>query len=58
VTHSAGVNIVYNGTNWNYCSIGVVKTYISETLAQNANQQFYGKIRNFALNVNNNVNNL
>ena len=59
VTHSvANSNLVYNGTDWNYCSIGVVKTYSSETLAQNAYQQFYGKIRNFALNVNNNVNDL
>ena len=59
VTHSvANSNLVYNGTNWNYCSIGRVKTYSYETLAQNYNQQFYGKIRNFALNVNNNVNNL
>ncbi len=45
---------VYNGTNWNFCSIGKGRNFAGGSF-QN---QFYGKIRNFALNVNGNVSNL
>ena len=45
---------VYSGTNWNFCSIGQGRVNSGDGF-QN---QFYGKIKNFALNVNENVTNL
>ena len=49
---------VYNGTNWNFLSIGRVKGTSSDNFASVAGQQFYGKIKNFGLNVDSNVVNL
>ena len=45
---------VYNGTNWNHCSIGQGRS----SSGSGYQSQFYGKIRNFGLNVNSNVANL
>ena len=45
---------VYSGTNWNFCSIGQGRVNSGD----NFQNQFYGKIKNFALNVNENVTNL
>ena len=51
----SGTQNVYNGTNWNYCSIGRGRQSAG---GSSHTSQFYGKIRNFALNVNGNVSNL
>ena len=45
---------VYNGTNWNHCSIGQGRSSSGGSYSS----QFYGKIRNFGINVNSNVANL
>ena len=42
---------VYNGTDWNYVMIGQGRTYASGSTSN----QFYGRIKNFGLNVNSNV---
>jgi len=49
---------VYNGTNWNFLSIGLVKANSTDNFASVAAQQFHGKIKNFGLNVDSNVVNL
>lgn len=56
VTHNGSSQIVYSATNWNYCSIGQGQRYSGDGL--NSFDQYYGKLRNFALNVNANVSNL
>ncbi len=45
---------VYNGTNWNHCSIGQGRSSSNSSYQS----QFYGKIKNFGINVNSNVANL
>ena len=52
----SGTSNVYNGTNWNYCSIGQGRQSAGGT--NDTSRQFYGKIRNFGLNINANVTNL
>ena len=50
---------IYNGTNWNFCSVGQGRSGTSgHGVNGNFSSQFYGKIRNFRLNVNSNVTNL
>ena len=49
---------VYNGTDWNYLSIGLVKFNSTDSFASVAARQFHGKIKNFGLNVDSNVVNL
>ncbi len=50
---------VYNGTDWNFLSIGQGRGSNSGHGSNgNFSSQFYGKIKNFRLNVNSNVTNL
>ena len=44
---------VYSGTDWNYLLIGRGKAHATDS--PNSTQQFYGRIKNFGLNVNSNV---
>lgn len=49
----SGTSNVYNGTNWNYCSIGQGRQIAGDSL--DTSSQFFGKIRNFGINVESNV---
>ena len=50
---NTGIGSIHSGTDWNYISIGQVRQNAGDSFT--GAKQFFGKIKNFGLNVNSNV---